>query len=512
VPASHWIARLCIAGDQTGSRQPRVSPCFAASLALALGSCSGGGAGTAASPRPALRVAVAPELDSLDPYGLMHGGQALLSNVFEGLVAFDAQMHVVPALALRWESPDELTWRFYLRPDVRFHDGRRLAAEDVVRSLARVRHPGASEGNYLSAVSAIASPAPDVVEIRTSRPDPMLLNNLVPSFVVAARPDGSLVGTGPYRVTRFDPQQGLEISAFPEHWREPPHEARIRFVFEREPERRLQLLRDGAVDVALRLPEAAQASAGFSLFARAAPGARLIGLRVDAPPFSDLRLRQAIDLALDRATITRELLGGRAQPLGQILPQGFFGHAPGLEPRNRDLAAARALVSAAMRGQESALVLAHGSGRKLEAERIAAQLAEAGLRIRLESRPAPEISAALASGAFPMILWSLISYTGDANDVLGNVLHSPDPSHGWGGQNSFGYRNQRLDQLVERAVVAGSMSLRLELFQGAMREAMKDLALVPLWEVPWVTGVRDDVAYQPGADGWFWGATARRLD
>jgi peptide/nickel transport system substrate-binding protein len=483
---------------------------------LALG-CAACGPGPAAPERRALRIAVAPEVASLEPSALAHGGQAVLCNVFEGLVAFDAQMRVVPALALRWESPDDATWRFYLRPGVRLHDGRVLTAQDVVASLERSRQAGARGAGNLAVVASVSTPSPGVVEIRTSRPEPMLLNSLVPTFV--ASPGGAPgtlgpVGTGPYRVVAFDGKQSLELASFAGYWRGSAAEPRLRFVFERDPQRRLKLLGDGAVDVALRLPEDAQAPAGggFRLFSRAAPGVRLLGLRVAAPPFSDLRLRQAIDLALDRETITRDLLAGRARPLGQLLPQGFFGHVPELRPRIRDLAAARRLVAEATHGRGVAVTLAHGKGRQPEAERIAAQLQQAGLRVSLESREVSEISAALARGDFPMILWSLISYTGDANDVFGNVLHSPDPAHGWGEQNSFGYRSAALDRLVERAAAAQAMGARLELFQAAMRQAMQDLVLLPLWEVPWVTGVGDDVDFTPGADGWFWGAGARRRD
>lgn len=473
-----------------------------------------------AAPPPApeprlLRVAVAPELARLEPAHLSHGGQAVLSNVFEGLVAFDARMRVVPALASRWESPDELTWRFYLRPDVRLHDGRLLRAEDVVASLERARHVEAGGASNLAVVASASVPSPGVVEIRTARPEPMLLNNLVPSFVFVAGTDPrhEWVGTGPYRVVAFDPARGLDLEAFAGHWRGvPPPCPQLRFVFERDPARRLQWLREGSVDVALRLPEDAEAApgGGFRLVSQAAPGARLLALRVDRPPFADVRLRRAIDLALDRPAITRELLGGRARPLGQLLPPGFFGSVPQLEPRPRDLAAARRLVAEAGGGRGVAFVLTHGVGRQKEAERIAAQLGEAGLHATLRGRSASEVSADLARGDFGVILWSLISYTGDANDVFGNVLHSPDAARSWGAQNSFGYRNPVLDRLIERAVVSQPMSGRLGLFQEAMREAMRDLAVVPLWEVPWVSGIRDDVDYVPGADGWFAGASARR--
>ncbi len=446
---------------------------------------------------------MASELPSLEPWPFGHGGQAILCNVYEGLVAFDARMRVVPALAERWESPDELTWRFFLRAGVLRHDGRPLAAADVVASLERSRP---------AMVASVASPAAGVVDIRTLRPEPMLLNDLVPSFIALppAGTGGALVGAGPYRVTSFEPGRSLELAAFEGYWRGAPAVPTLRFVFESDPAGRERLLADGAVDVALRLPESARDAAGFRLSYRAAPGARLLALRVDRAPFDDLRVRQAIDLALDRGAIAHDVLAGRARPMGQFLPQGFFGSVPGLEGRPRDLAAARRLVAVAGQGRGIGFELTHGSGRKAEAEALAAQLADAGFRVRLRSRSAGEISGHLETGDFAAVLWSLISYTADASDVFTNVLHSRDEARGLGRQNTFGYRDAALDRLIERAVLARGLNDRSTLFQEATRLAVRDLAVVPLWEVPWVTGVRDDVDYVPSADGWFRATSARR--
>jgi peptide/nickel transport system substrate-binding protein len=111
-------------------------------LAAAMAGCGGCADGGGASGR-SLRLAFHSDPQGLDPH--LHDEVAthwVLDNVYDTLVAFDADMRVRPALAVGWENPDDLTWRFQLRPGVLFQDGRPLGAEDVTASLRRAReHP-----------------------------------------------------------------------------------------------------------------------------------------------------------------------------------------------------------------------------------------------------------------------------------------------------------------------------------------------------------------------------------
>lgn len=108
----------------------------------------------ASTPAPPLRIAMPSAPTSLDPHLQDEVNTfSVLGNIYEGLTEFDADMQVQPALAVRWENPDDLTWRFHLRRGVRFHDGRPLTAADVVFSLNRARsHPQSRVASYLVAV------------------------------------------------------------------------------------------------------------------------------------------------------------------------------------------------------------------------------------------------------------------------------------------------------------------------------------------------------------------------
>ncbi len=111
-------------------------------------------------------------------------------------------------------------------------------------------------------------------------------------------------------------------------------------------------------------------------------------------------------------------------------------------------------------------------------------------------------------GAGDALLMSYLYYTGDATDLLENVLHSRD-RRGLGLQNMYRYRNARVDELIEQAGRSGILSDRQVAFEEATRLAMRDLPLVPLWEVPWVSGVADGVEWTPAPNGWFHAAGVR---
>lgn len=479
-------------------------------LCVAAAACSG-----APAARPAdreLRVVIAPELSSLDPHPQLHGAHAALCNVYEGLTTFDARLGVMPALAVRWDNPDEHTWRFVLRKGVRLHDGRVLQAADVVASLERARQSGGETASYMTMVSEIRAPAQDVVEVRTSRPYPMLLNNLAVVFVAAREPaaDGQPVaGTGPYRIAGFDAHAFLELQGFDGYWGRAPTIRRVRFEFEADPQARAGRLAAGTADVALRLPEGlVSPGSGYRVQSQVAPGVRGMGLRCDRRPFSDRTLRQALDLAVDREATTRELLGGRSHPIGQLLPTGVFGHVPDIAATRRDLPRARALVARASRGKGVAFELAHGNGRRDEAELLARQLSEAGFRATLRGTDAASLLASFQQGQGDALLMSYLYYTGDATDLFESILHSSDPQR-FGLQNMYGYRNPRVDALVEQAGRASVLGDRLAAFDEATRLVLQDLPIVPLWDVPWVSGVADGVEWTPSPNGWFLAAGAR---
>jgi peptide/nickel transport system substrate-binding protein len=475
-------------------------------LAAALAGCAGCAGGDGAGGRP-LRMAFHSDPQGLDPH--LHDEVAthwVLDNVYDSLVAFDADMRVRPALAVGWENPDDLTWRFQLRPGVLFQDGRPLAAEDVAVSLRRAReHPRSKMSGYLVEVQAVRAVGPLTVEIQTRRPYPILLNKL--TFIAVVPRDAPPrisrpLGTGPYSFVSYAPGRSLELRAFPRSWRGGAVEPRVSVGFESDAAKRVALLTSGRVDLIAELPspDADRVAAAPGCEVRAAGGLAVNYLqpRLDVPPFSDLRVRRAVSLALDRQALVGAMLQGRGAAAGQMVGPKVFGHAPEIRPPRRDLAAARRLLAAAGHPGGIDAVLEYRAGQDLAALR--AQLAEAGIRLRLEPRQWSELYPRLLQGTVGFYYGSWQCSSGDASDLFDNKIHSPDPARGYGDSNSNHYRNPALDRLIESSGATLSMSERRRILESAMRALDADLPLIPVALSYNLFGVRRGLEWAPRLD------------
>jgi peptide/nickel transport system substrate-binding protein len=179
-------------------------------------------------------------------------------HLFEGLATLDREFRHVPALAERWESPDERTWVFHLRPGVRFSDGRMLEARDVEASLrANLARPVATAA-FLHAVESVRAIDPSTVEVRTAFPYPMLLSHLSVGFVLPAdvldREPIPAIGTGPYVVDRWQAGRELVLKANPHHRGPPPEFPKVRLSVVPDPEERVRALLDGHVHLIDNVP------------------------------------------------------------------------------------------------------------------------------------------------------------------------------------------------------------------------------------------------------------------
>jgi peptide/nickel transport system substrate-binding protein len=455
---------------------------------------------------------------SLDPHLQdEEASYAALGNIFEALTSFDAEMRLQPGLAVGWESPDDLTWRLHLRPGVRFHDGRALTVDDVVASLERARHhPRSGVAGYLVAIREVHAAGAGTVEIVTSRSYPLLLHKLAFVFVVPAGSPDEIrqpVGTGPYRLLGVAAGKVLQFERFAGYWGPQPPEARVDYLPVDRPAERIRLLQRGEADVVASIPidDTPAATSGFRFEARPGLSVVHLGLRTDRPPLSDPRVRRAIHLALDRQAVVDRLLGGHAWVASQPLGPQVFGFEPRLPVPRRDLAGARALLAEAGLGDGLALDLEHQTGSSRHVALIREQLAEAGIRVTTVVRSFADLYPRLVKGEVQFYLAGVSCSTGDASDLLDDALHTRDEARGYGGANFMGYSNPRLDELIERSGATLDTAQRRSLLQAAVRLAMEELPLVPLWERPLVYGVRDGTTWTPRRDGRPYGRDMQRV-
>jgi peptide/nickel transport system substrate-binding protein len=221
---------------------------------------------------------------------------------------------------------------------------------------------------------------------------------------------------------------------------------------------------------------------------------------VDRAPFSDVRFRRAVHLALDRPALVESVLNRRGAPAGQFVSPAVFGYAPEIRPPARDLPASRRLLAEAGFPRGVDLTLEHASNVVPHAAAIAAQLADAGIRLKTVAWPWATLYQRLNAGESDFFVIGFACDTGDATDVMDIVLHSRDPGAGYGAHNFSRYVNTSFDLVLDQSGEVSTVDARLRLLRDAMRIGVEDLPLVPLWTPEIAYGFRKELVWQPRLD------------
>lgn len=456
------------------------------------------------SPPPALLVAMEQDVRTLDPHrhddSVTH---SVLSNVFEPLVTFDPQMRVVPALAEGWSNPNDLTWRFRLRPRVRFHDGLPLTSRDAKFSLERARRFRAAP--HLESLVRIDALDDATLEIGTSVPEPVLLNKLAGVGIVPAGTPEEVavpIGTAAYSFVSWEPGKVLRLVANDRYWGGAPTLKEALFRVLPDAAARAEALARGELHLARELKRKDLDGAGRGVRFVSHPGlvVFLLGARFDLPgPLRSRDVRKAIYLAIDPQDLV-ESSGIEATPVDQVVPPSIFGYLPDGGEKRPDPERARELLRRAGLGDGFDVTLDMAEAFAPDVGRVlAGQLARVGIRTTVVGLPWPALSARLERGESPFfsVGWSC---NGDASHLFDALLHTRQ-GRSWGVSNFGGYANPRLDEAIERAGAILSPSRRLEALHEAMRIVLDDLPLIPLFNRRRTYGVDARLRFEPRLNG-----------
>lgn len=322
----------------------------------------------------------------------------IIRQIFDGLVRFDPEGRIEPALAVSWTRIDPLTVEFKLRPGVRFHDGESLDAEAVrfsIESLIdpKTAFPGAG---FLSSVAGVEAVDRTTVRVKTKFPDGVLLNRLA-SLVTILPPryiaeHGSEyfgahpVGTGAFKFTSWDEKKAtIALSANEDYWAKGyPKVAALEFYFIPAAQQ-IEMLLDGKLDVVTELPGTATLKVAKSRIAhvvkKEAYYTAASSLNTRAGPLADVRVRQALNYGINKDVLIRYDLLGNGRALATMSMPGEDGHNPALMPYPYDLAKAKRLLREAGYPNGFRLnVLAKVQGTRTM-KIIAAQLARLGIQL-----------------------------------------------------------------------------------------------------------------------------------
>jgi len=470
--------------------------------------------GLAAAPREGgtLQIAVK-SVGTLDPHlSASDFDFAVLSQIFDTLVATGKDSQPIPRLATGWENPDDLTWVFHLREGVYWHDGnavfpkgqsRQVVADDVKYSIERVLNPE-TRSPYLGALSNIdrVEVIDDfTVKIVTKSPDPFLLDPIrlagiaiVPREAVEKLgPAGfarEAVGSGPFKLVRFVPDDQVVLERNENYWKKPLLD---RVVFKIIPDDivAVMALEAGDVHVSLSVPpnevDRLRGDQRIKLYGSAQGWYRGLGFNVQTPPFDELKVRKALAMAVDIDSAVANVFGENAQrAYGQVGP-GVIGYDPSLKelwPYDPEGALALLAEAGFTPGSDGML---QRDGKKLTVEIktmneparirivtiIVTQLRELGIDASLAIQEVGTWAADLQNGNSGLFMD--FAYSGATG------LHAMFHSDNIGVSNAHFYSNPKVDELLNRGSVTVNPEEREVIWKDAQRLVMEDVVVIPLY-------------------------------
>jgi peptide/nickel transport system substrate-binding protein len=491
-----------------------------------------------------LRFASAFDPQTMDPHALALLYQSRVNTqVYEGLVNRDKQFKLEPSLAVSWQMVNPTTWRFKLREGVVFHDGAPFSADDAVFSIERALQKTSQRANQMRGIAGARKIDATTIEVTSATPDAVLPEKLwlvgmmskpwAEKNRVTAPQDyngkqetfavRNANGTGPFVLQRYDADVRTVLKANPRWWGKGTPELAGRFgggnvdevhyTVIQSDATRLAALQSGQVDFVIDppfqdLPRLKQDKA-IKIAETADIGMQYLAFdqhRAELPgtpgrnPFKDLRVRRAVQLAIDTELIAKQVFRGEATPTGSPVSPLVDGYVAELAPRiPSDAAAARALLKEA--GYEGGfpvtLDCVNVAYRAAACQAMAAMLDRVGIKVAFQASPSsiffPKLTQATAS--FVEYGWSPGT---DAWGVLHSIVRSYDGVSG-GAFNAGRYSNPKLDALIDGLRVEPDLAKRRALIGEALKLVHADRAIIPLYRRHhnWVMRPNIDVVQWP---------------
>lgn len=509
-----------------------------AAAGLALGLLAGCGSGSkstaptggqnnapASAKKTAATVAMAGDAVSLDPHdtndNLSYG---IENTIYEGLVGFDKDMKVIPVLAESWKASDDaMTFEFKLRKGVKFHTGEVMNAASVKKSFERVANPDnkLKRNSLFSNIKEIQTPDDSTVVFKLKEPFGAMLYNfahpagkvIAPSGVDKGKDElarNPKYGTGPFMFKEWIANDHIAVTKFDGYWNQAGAAKVTGITFKpiTESGTRVNGLKAGDLDFVLPLPGVdAQALANDAkVKVNSAPSiySFYMAMNVTKKPFSDIKVRQALNLAIDREALRKGVLRGFADPMTSVLPPNVGFYVKQGDEIKRDVAKAKQLLQeAGYKGEEFEIWHGNTTERKDLAAAIVQQLSEAGFK----AKSVPMDNAALSTNLWTqdknnnkvaLYLGGWSTSTGDADWAIRPLLYgaSAPPSS----YNVGFYDNPKVNSLIEAGLKTADPNKRAQVYADLQKEIWTDMPWVFLY-VPhnvWGTGANVEGAFVQG--------------
>lgn len=352
-----------------------------------------------------VRVAIPLAFRGLDPHeGVNPRAEvSLQSNLYSSLTRITPKLEVVGDLATSWENPDPKTWIFKLNPKAKFQSGTALDAAMVVSNFQRMFDPQFTFASDLKPVfDKVEAVDPTTVRITLKTPYPDFLRRLSYAYFLDTEwakthnPKLESNASGPYILSKFDPESGATLTANPNYYGEAPAFKTAEMKVLGTPASRLQALQAGEIDVSMVIDpqdlKQLESNGNFKVGSIDSSRSVFLWFNTTKPPLDKQEVRQALNYAVNKDIITKALLQGLAKPLdGQVFSSVYEGHNPDLKAFPFDPAKAKDMLAKAgfpngFTTDMSVPTGAYVAGDQI-AQVVAGQLAQVGVKVTMNAMP-----------------------------------------------------------------------------------------------------------------------------
>lgn len=470
-----------------------------------------------------LRWARAGDSLTLDPHAQNEGPTHTLSHqIYEPLLHRDMEGKIIPALATSWGPTDDPTvWRFELREGVTFHGGEAFTAEDVVFSLERAMMPTSAMKELLNSVDTVTAVDDYTVDVKTKGPNPLLPNNLTNLFIMdsgwttengAAEPQDfanggenyavrNANGTGAYVLESRTPDERTVLKANPDYWGKdqfPLEVTEIIYTPIQSAATRVAALLSGEVDFIQDVPvqDLGRVGQQEGLKVVTAPQNRTIFFGVNVGdddltsdnvegknPFADVRVRRAMNMAINRPAIRQVVMRDQSIPAGVIMPPFVNGWTEALdEYPAHDVEAAKALMAEAGYGDGFSVTLNCPNDRYINDEAICqavvGMMGQIGIDVALDSKPKAQHFPLINKWEtdFYMLGWGVPTF--DSEYIFNFLVHTKTDELGsWNGTR---YSNPALDEKIVSLASETDLAKRNETIAEIWAQVQEDRIYLPV--------------------------------
>lgn len=454
-----------------------------------------------------ITIAIGSEPSTLDPQLRDDGGERRVNdNIYETLMFRSAEGELVPGLAATAPTQiDETTWEFKLREGITFHNGEPFNADSVVASVERIIDPAnnSEQMAYFETIAGAEKVDEYTVRILTKGPDPILPSRMYwmkmvpPGYVQEESFASAPVGTGPYEFVSWSRGQNIILEANEEYWGGEPEIDEVTYRFVSEAGTRLSGLMSGEFDIVTNLlPEFTTMVPKFAAVEGLETSVFVLG--VDNELTSDPRVREALNLAIDREAMAQALFGGYATiAQGHHVNPRAFGYNDSLESYPYDPERARELIEEAGAVGETLQVVGE-SGRWLkdreQIEAVAGYWSEIGLNVDVQIQEFSQyLDSLMGDGPRPDSI-----FIANSNELLDADREASFIYHmdGAAASNS----DEEMAAMIDQARVTTDVEARQALYDKIFQRGHDRNYTVPLFNLQDIYGMSERIDWQPRTD------------